>query len=764
MFFKSVIALIGAFFTGVAIQAQGIMPIGDWHEHLPYYQAMGLTKGPGKIFCYTPLSFFSVDTKDNSITRFSKTSGLSEVGISAIEYDTKTGKLLVAYSNSNIDIIYQNNIRNINDIKRKEVNADKNIYNIYPFQSGFYLSTGLGVIVIDEDKFEVKDTYVIGSNGNFTLVNGFCADANFFYAATTEGLKKAAISNLNLSDYRNWQLPIGIGLPPGEVQNVVNLQNKIIAQVNDSLWVLNGNNWTIFYADDWKITGIKISDDKLLACQQKNGAGRVIVLNTNGNVEKNIQSANSIPAPRQAIILDNENWIADTINGLTRFNNSFQNFVPNSPYGIATGEMTIQNNVLWIASGTVTEQWSSTNTKKGMYRLQQNEWLNYTNKNTAALDSLPDIITVTVDLRDERLWAGSFGGGLLNLKKDNIVQIYKQNSPLEASIFAPGSYRVSGLAFDNENNLWISNYGAAQDIVVKKSDGNWRKFFIPYTHSENAVSQLLIDDVNQKWIVSPKGNGLFCFNHGASIDNSGDDKWRYFRQGTGNGNLPDNNVLSIAKDKSGFIWVGTHKGIGIIQCPQDATSQQSCEAILPIVQQDNFAGYLFQNEMVQTIAVDGADRKWVGTKNGVWLISADGQKIIYRFAEDNSPLLNNDVKKITINQQSGEIFFATSKGICSFMGTATEGTSSNSNLLVFPNPVPPGYAGTIAIRGLVNNAIVKITEMDGRLVYQTRALGGQAVWDGKDYKGRRISTGVYLILISDDNRQEKAVGKIVFVK
>src|SRR6478752_3205018 len=150
MFFKSVIALLSAFFTGLAIQAQGTMPIGDWREHLPYYQGMGLTKGPGKIFCHTPLSFFSVDTKDNTITRFSKTSGLSEVGVNAIEYDAKTDKLLVAYTNSNIDILYQNKIRNIDDIKRKEVNADKNIYNIYPFQSRFYLSTGLGVVIIDE--------------------------------------------------------------------------------------------------------------------------------------------------------------------------------------------------------------------------------------------------------------------------------------------------------------------------------------------------------------------------------------------------------------------------------------------------------------------------------------------------------------------------------------------------------------------------------------------------------------------------------------
>jgi Two component regulator propeller len=236
-----------------------------------------------------------------------------------------------------------------------------------------------------------------------------------------------------------------------------------------------------------------------------------------------------------------------------------------------------------------------------------------------------------------------------------------------------------------------------------------------------------------------------------------------YRTGAGLGNLPDNNVLCIAKDKNSFIWVGTAKGIGIIQCPQQVFTAQGCDAILPIVQQDNFAGYLFGDEQVQSIAVDGADRKWVGTKNGAWLISAEGDKIIYRFTEDNSPLLNNNVQKITIDGNTGEVFFATDKGICSFRSTATEGETINNNVLVFPNPVPPGYSGTIAIRGLVENAIVKITELDGRLVYQTRALGGQAIWNGRDYKGRTVSTGVYLVLVSDDSRQQKIVTKIVFI-
>jgi hypothetical protein len=166
---------------------------------------------------------------------------------------------------------------------------------------------------------------------------------------------------------------------------------------------------------------------------------------------------------------------------------------------------------------------------------------------------------------------------------------------------------------------------------------------------------------------------------------------------------------------------------------------------------------------VNSIAVDGADRKWVATKNGVSLISSDGEKIIYRFTEDNSPLLSSDVKKITINGKTGEVYFATLKGICSFRSTATEGGETNEDVLVFPNPVPPDFTGTIAIRGLVNNAIVKITEMDGQLVYQTRALGSQAVWNGRNYKGQKISSGVYLVLVNDDGKKERMATKIFFI-
>jgi hypothetical protein len=298
---------------------------------------------------------------------------------------------------------------------------------------------------------------------------------------------------------------------------------------------------------------------------------------------------------------------------------------------------------------------------------------------------------------------------------------------------------------------------------VLKADGNWKSFTPPFTLTENAMAQIIVDDNNYKWIVSPLGNGLICFDDNGTIDNTGDDRWKRYSSGSGNGNLPGSEIMSIARDKNGYIWVGTDDGIGVIECPELSFAANGCDATWPIVPNGNFAGYLFKGQEVRSIAVDGADRKWVATRNGVFLVNPTGEKLVYRFTEDNSPLLSRDVKKIAIDGKTGEAFFATSKGICSFRSTATEGGEKNENVLVFPNPVPPGYSGTIAIRGLAENSIVKITELNGRLVYQTRALGGQAIWDGKNYNGQLISSGAYLVLVNQEGKKTETATKIFFI-
>lgn len=736
-------------------------PIGNWREHLPYQQTIQVVKGD-KIYCATPNNVFAID--EDEIIRFSKVTGLNDIGVNTIGWDAASQQLITVYNNSNIDVIKGSIVKNIGDVKRSTISGNKTIAAVYCADNLAYLCSGLGIIIADLKKYEIKDTWIIGNNGNQVNINGFTIAHNFFYAATAEGLKRLPINAANPSNFSNWQNISGVnGLSPGNIRSVVTSGNNVLALKNDSVFISNGDNFSLFYADqNWPIVSINTGENKIVLCQRTNsGASRVVQLSNTGAIEKILQQSGVISFPKWALVDDNTVWIADFFGGLSNFSSTVRRYIPNGPLGEASGEFCFSQNRLFVAAGSVNAAWNYQYNRDGVFSFADGSW-NYKGYfNTPILDSVLDFITVTPDSRDNSIWAGSYGGGLVHF--GNIqTTIYKQrNSTLQAAIGDPTSFRVSGLVFDQNNNLWVANYGAAQNIQVRKADGTWKAFGIPFFHFENAISQLLVDDANQIWMVSPRGNGVFCLNYGSSIDNTNDDQWKYFRVGSGAGNLPSNEVYCLAKDKNGFIWIGTAKGVAIVQCPTEVFSPNRCEAILPIVQQDRFAGFLFQNEEVQTIAVDGANRKWVGTKNGVWLISAEGDKIIYRFTEENSPLLSNDVKKIGIDPATGEVFFATFKGICSFRSTATATAEQMDDVLVFPNPVPKGYSGTIAIKGLQDNALVKIAEADGRLVFQTRSLGGQAVWNGRNYKGERIAPGVYLVLIRTDEGKEKAVTKIV---
>ncbi|MFZ9386486.1 MAG: two-component regulator propeller domain-containing protein [Chitinophagaceae bacterium] len=748
-------------------------PVGEWREHLPYNSALDVTAGNGIVYCATPYSIFSVDTRDNSINRYSRVTGLQETGIRAIRYDEAGQKLFIAYTNSNIDILYRNDLFNVPDIKRDNITGDKTIYNIYPLDGNYYLSTGLGVIVIDGRRYEVRDSWFIGDGGNQVQVSGFATDANYYYAATAEGLKKTPLNVANPGLFSNWQLLSGNnGLPPGPCHNVLNIRGVIIVQKSDSLFVQNGNNWNLVYSDGWPVISSNGTENSIQLCErQVNGVGRVVIVNPDGTISRIIASTAAVSYPRKAILLNSVPWVADQFASLSRIDagNSFEQYILNSPQAIAGGEMQVYNRVFYATSGAVNESWNYQYNGDGLFTFGPGGWTNINRYRFPVLDSLLDFITITVDKRDETIWAGSYGGGLLHVKQGPSFEIYKQGF-LGPAIGDPSSFRVAGLAFDAENNLWLSNFGSSEPLRVRKNDGSWKSFTVPFPLFQQAVSQVEIDDNNYKWIVAPLGNGLLCFDHGTSIDNTGDDRWKKYSTGAGNGNLPSNEVTCLARDKDGFIWIGTTDGVGVIQCPESAFANSVCDAVWPVVSAGSFAGYLFRGQDVRSIAVDGANRKWVGTRNGVFLISAGGDKLIYRFTEDNSPLLSSDVKKITIDGYTGEIFFATLKGVCSFRGTATEGGDKNQDVLVFPNPVPPGFTGSIAIRGLVENAIVKITEPDGRLVFQTRALGGQAIWNGRNYRGEKISTGAYLVLVSDDGRsaisgkRERVAAKIFFIK
>lgn len=689
--------------------------------------------------------------------RFSKVSGLSETGISTIQFDPFAQKLVIAYSNSNLDIVSEGAIKNVPGLMRSAITGDKTVYHILPTPTFNYLSTGLGVLLLDVVKGEIRDSWFLGSGGSYAKVNMVATSGQVIYAATQQGLKRLP-AGANGADFRAWQ-----SLSTTASKGVVLFQNNIIAVQNDSLFAVDGALLKPFYADGWPLVSIHASGNTLSISQRKgSGESRVVILNGDASVQTILQQPAVISFPQKALQHGSGFWVADLYGGLSHWNGTgYERYKLPSPEDVATGQMMMHNGVLYAAAGSVNDAWNYQYNGAGVYQFKNEQWTNYNRFAYGQLDSLLDFLTVAVDVRDETVWAGSFGGGLLHIKAPGNFQIYKRASPIGPTVGDPTSYRVAGLHFDSEHNLWVANYGALLFLHVLKADGRWQSFPAPFSINENAVAQIVIDDADQKWIASPKGGGLILLATGASVDDVSDDKWQRFS--TGVGNLPSNNVLSLAKDKTGAIWVGTSDGIGIIPCPTEVFTS-GCAAYLPVAKDGAFAGYLFKGEAVRSMAVDGANRKWIATRNGAWLMAEEGDAVVAHFTEANSPLLSNDVRSIAINGVTGEVFFGTAKGICSFRGTATEGRIDNKALTIFPNPVPPNFGGSIAIRGLVENSIVKITELNGRLVYQTRAQGGQAIWNGRDYRGQRRASGVYLVLVTDDAKRERTAGKIVFIQ
>jgi hypothetical protein len=276
-----------------------------------------------------------------------------------------------------------------------------------------------------------------------------------------------------------------------------------------------------------------------------------------------------------------------------------------------------------------------------------------------------------------------------------------------------------------------------------------------------------VDSYDNKWIncrvtASSPANPYFVYVF--NENNPVGQQIRGLRSGTGEGSLPGNSVYSFAEDRDGEIWLGTDDGIAIFYSPEDVLTE-NIDAQRPLVDFDGYVQYLLESETVKAIVVDGANRKWIGTERaGVFLLSEDGSEEIHHFTEENSPLLSNTIISMTINGETGEVYIGTAKGLIGYKAMATDPKDTNTDVYAYPNPVRPGYTGPIAVKGLVNNANVKFTDVNGSLVYETLAEGGQAVWNGYDFNGRRANSGVYLVFISNPDGSETMVTKILFVK
>lgn len=727
------------------IQADAQAPIGNWTDHLSYQHCFRIAESGPRVFASTNNAVFSFDVRDQSIERLSKFSSLSETGVAAIA--AEGDYLVIGYNNGNIDILEKEVVTNLNAIKTSQTLNDKRIFDIIILQERAYVCTAFGIVVIDLSVKDIVDTYFIGATGGRVAVYSLSQTSAHWFAATSEGVKFAAVNGANLQDYTNWQTtnPNAAALVNQDAQ-ILAVHDTVFYRSADTIFRYNAQNFHPIYISSIHINEVRVSGNRLISLERNATYGRAMQISSNGTAEALVRENATTTNPVDILEKDSELFIADADHGLIRYaSGAFQSLNPSSPLSDSITGLYSFSNATWTGSSN----------PLSLSSLNSNNWSNI---QSPLLENTSSLTTFARDQASGKLFAGSANNGLFEIGTDGTITRYRENSFIFPSASRPSEYPVTGLATDASNNLWISNGDANRPLTARSSGGATFNFSAPFP----TLGELLIDDIDQKWIIAP-GTGLLCFNSGPDPSNPADDQWKIFQAGAGAGNLPTNTVLSIAKDRNNFIWVGTSSGIGIIQCPELVFTNQACEAVLPVVQQGNFNGYLFRGEQVQAIAVDGADRKWIGTTKGAWLLSPDGATTIRRFTTDNSPLPSDDIRKISIDPSTGDVYFGTPNGLCSFRGDATVAGVTPSKALVFPNPVPPGYTGTIAIRGLPANSTVKIVELNGRLVHQARTNGGQFTWNGFNYLGQRASSGIYLVLIIGEDRKENLATKIIIL-
>lgn len=749
--------------------------IGQWRSHLPYGSATSVVDAGDKVYCQADVTFYSYKKSNGSLTPYTKANGLSDINVNTINYSAKNQILVVAYKNANLDLIQDNGkVTNISAIKRDDITGDKQIYGISFNDNNALLATGFGIVNIDLDDKEVKATYFIGENGNAIQVNDVGILNDELLAATEEGVKTAPLNAPNLVDFRTWELHNDStkNLPAKEVQHLATVDNTAYVTINDTLFEYNGKRWhQAYYESSVTIENLNTNDQSLLVprvfrdTSDSPKGGDILTINNDGTVDSIIKAETIFPKD-VTISDDNIVWVADLYTGLKRFDGAnTTNPQPNGPGSNNVYRLTAENGQVWVAPGGVNSAWNYSYNYDGFFSYKEGQWTTYNRFNTPALDTMINIIDASVRPSDNSVFMASYYEGIVQLKNGNTIVHDPTNSSLQGYEPVPFRTRVSALGFDSKNNLWVSNWGAKKPVSVMKPDGSWQAMNDDVNIEGNALADIVVDDRDQIWfrIVKSSNQALMVMNNRGTIEDQSDDVYRILSSGDGNGGLPTNNVLSLAKDKDGEIWVGTNEGIAVFYCPGQVLTDQGCDAERILVEQGQFTGFLLENERVNAIAVDEGNRKWVGTNNGVWLFSEDGKEVIHNFTEDNSPLLSDFVSDITVNDENGEVFIGTDRGLVSYRGEAIEGGEEHNDVYVYPNPVRENYNGKIAVKGLVDNAFVKITDISGELLYEGRATGGQFVWDGSDYNGHEASPGVYLVYSSNDKKDETFVAKFVIM-
>jgi ligand-binding sensor domain-containing protein len=717
----------GQFSVGVAQE----IPLGTWRMHASFNAINSVDVSTSKVYAASGNSVMIVDQSDNSLSAITSLDGLSSTNITQVTIDEPRQQLLVAYADGDLDIVRSDEIINFNRLKNSTtIPGSKRINHITVQNDVAYLSTDYGLVVFDLEQLEVRETFRdLGTGGSQLKILQSTIYKDSLFLATEKGVL-AGDPDDNLLDFNNWKR-FNSGSFSGPIQSITAFNNDVFVAVNSSgiYRYLNGG-WDLqSYLQNQTFKNLT--------------AGSIFLMITEGSSLWKLSTTDVLTAVTDEKIInpllsqeDNSGklWIGDQRNGLiSDKTGNFERYIPNGPSfptGLRIKYDMLSNKVFIVSGGESLGQ-----------PLLRTEYLNYFLKGQwgqeidFANEDLTDVETV-----GNRLILSSFGKGVQVIENGAVIFEDETTCP-----------KVSALA-SSTSGVWVTNYGSTQSLYLLKNDNSWEAFSFNVS-AARFPTEIAVDYLGRVWmLLNPaNGGGIFVFDKATN-------QQVYLTDAKGVGGLPSRNVYSIEMDRNGQVWVGTASGVAYYPNPSSIFNG-GVNAVIPIFER----GYLLHEEKVLAIETDGGNRKWMGTERGAWLFDPIGETNVHYFNATNSPLPDDQVKDIEVNQQTGEVFLMTQTGIISYRSDATVSDGTFHNLKIFPNPVTANFNGLVSISGLATDAMVKITDVTGKLIWQTYANGGTASWNVRDYNGNRAATGMYLLISTSQDGSESVIGKIAVV-
>lgn len=647
---------------------RAIAAIGDWKAYMAYSEVQEIEQAGNLIFVQASNNLYVYNQNDQSIQTFSKMDYLSDCGIQHIAYNKAAKRLLIFYSNANMDLMNISNydVQNLSDYYSASTTGDKTVNDIYMYGKYAYMSNGFGIIKVNVADGEISDTYNLGFNVNWCEIK----DNHIYAYSKTSGQYRALLTS-NLLDKNNWSKVGGYVAKKQEDKSTL---KQIISTLQPG-----GPKYNNFY-------GMRFVNNLLYTC---GGLwGHLIDAGRPGTIQ----------------VLDKDNW-------------------------------TIYDDSIAAKTG-----------------------IKYVDVNSVDVDPLDP----------NHVFAGA-KSGLYEFQNGKFIKHYNsENSLITSFNNTSKNYQlITSVKFDTDGNLWMLNSQSPsnQSLIEYTKDGKWVSHHKPELYNLGSLECLMQDNRGLLWFVNNHHElpSIYCYQ--ASTDQL--NKYSSFVNEDG-ATLSPVFVRYVTEDKNQDIWIGTNIG-PLLLYKKDITSDTPIFTQVKVPRNDgtNYADYLLSGVDISCIAIDGSNRKWFGTNgNGIYVISNDCLTQIYHFTTNNSNLLSNNIEAIAINEQTGEVFAGTDKGLCSYMSDASSPNNemTKDNVWAYPNPVKPDYTGLITITGLSFDADIKIVTTNGILVNQGRSNGGTYTWNGKDLKGQKVASGIYMVETATSDGSKGTVCKIAIVK